>query len=118
MSAQPLLRLDGIGVGYPTPGGGTNVVVDGLSLDLAAGEIGCLLGASGCGKTTVLRAIAGFEPVLAGSIRLEGERIADARVGLPPEKRRVGMMFQDYALFPHLDVAGNIGGTFIPTVCR
>ena len=108
MSAQPLLRLDGIGVGYPTPGGGTNVVVDGLSLDLAAGEIGCLLGASGCGKTTVLRAIAGFEPVLAGSIRLEGERIADARAGLPPEKRRVGMMFQDYALFPHLDVAANV----------
>ena len=108
MSAQPLLRLDQIRVGYPAPGG-VKVVVDGLSLELEAGAIGCLLGASGCGKTTVLRAIAGFEPLLAGSLELQGERIADAKAGLAPEQRRVGLMFQDYALFPHLDVAANVG---------
>jgi len=109
VSAQPLLRLDGIRVGYPAQRGGVNVVVDGLSLELQAGEIGCLLGASGCGKTTVLRAIAGFEPLLAGSMELQGERIADAHGGKPAEQRRVGLMFQDYALFPHLDVAANVG---------
>ncbi|NLG58710.1 MAG: ABC transporter ATP-binding protein [Gammaproteobacteria bacterium] len=103
-----MLRLDGIRVGYPVPGGDTKVVVDGLSLELGAGEIGCLLGASGCGKTTVLRAIAGFEPLLAGRMELQGELIATAHAGQPPEQRRVGMMFQDYALFPHLDVAANV----------
>ena len=108
MSADPLLRLDAIRVGYPSPGGGMNVVVDGLSLDLEPGAIGCLLGASGCGKTTVLRTIAGFEPLLAGQVQLLGEVIARAGAGLPPEKRRVGMMFQDYALFPHLDVEANV----------
>src|SRR5690606_41676191 len=108
VSAQRLLRLDGIRVGYPVPGGDTKVVVDGLSLELGAGEIGCLLGASGCGKTTVLRAIAGFEPLLAGRMELQGELIATAHAGQPPEQRRVGMMFQDYALFPHLDVAANV----------
>ena len=107
MSGQVLLRLDGVRVGYPAPGG-VKVVVDGLSLALEAGGIGCLLGSSGCGKTTVLRAIAGFEPLLAGRLELEGQLIADAHGGLPTEQRRVGMMFQDYALFPHLDVAANV----------
>ncbi|HRP71456.1 MAG TPA: ABC transporter ATP-binding protein [Luteimonas sp.] len=104
-----LLDIAGIRVGYPAPGGGIKVVVDGLSLALAAGEIGCLLGASGCGKTTVLRAVAGFEPVLAGRIVLDGVALSTADATLPPERRGVGMMFQDYALFPHLDVAGNVG---------
>ncbi|MGY0560695.1 MULTISPECIES: ABC transporter ATP-binding protein [unclassified Luteimonas] len=107
MSDQTLLRLDDVQVGYPTSAG-MKVVVDGLSLELQAGEIGCLLGASGCGKTTVLRAIAGFEPLIAGSLELEGKPIADAHGGMAPEQRRVGMMFQDYALFPHLDVAANV----------
>ncbi len=107
MSA-PLLQLDAIDVAYPGPGG-PKVVVDGLSLQLEAGAIGCLLGASGCGKTTVLRAIAGFEPVRAGSITLDGDRVSGVGLSLPPERRRVGMMFQDYALFPHLDVAANVG---------
>jgi iron(III) transport system ATP-binding protein len=109
VTGPALLRLDSIRVGYPQPGGGTNVVVDGLSLELEPGGIGCLLGASGCGKTTVLRAIAGFEPLLAGRMELQGEVIADGPSGQPPEMRRVGMMFQDYALFPHLDVAANVG---------
>jgi iron(III) transport system ATP-binding protein len=107
-AAAPLLRLRGIRVGYPAAVG-MHVVVDGLSLALARGEIGCLLGASGCGKTTVLRAIAGFESLLAGSIELDGETVAGDGRELPPELRRVGVMFQDYALFPHLDVAANIG---------
>ncbi|HEY4530626.1 MAG TPA: ABC transporter ATP-binding protein [Luteimonas sp.] len=105
---QALLDIADIRVGYPAPGGGTRVVVDALSLALGAGEIGCLLGASGCGKTTVLRAVAGFEPVLEGSIEVQGQRVAAAGLSLPPEKRSVGMMFQDYALFPHMDVAANV----------
>src|SRR3546814_5017276 len=91
--------IDGIEVGYPAPGG-LRVVVDALSLALEEGAIGCLLGASGCGKTTVLRAVAGFEPVQAGRIDVQGRRVAAAGFSLPPEQRSVGMMFQDYALFP------------------
>src|SRR3546814_4418326 len=75
---------------------------------LEEGAIGCLLGASGCGKTTVLRAVAGFEPVQAGRIDVQGRRVAAAGFSLPPEQRSVGMMFQDYALFPHLDVDDNV----------
>ncbi len=105
---DPLLDIAGIRVGYPAPGGGTRVVVDGLSLSLGAGGIGCLLGASGCGKTTVLRAVAGFEPVLEGSIDVQGRRVAASGLSLPPEQRSVGMMFQDYALFPHMDAAANV----------
>jgi iron(III) transport system ATP-binding protein len=103
-----VLQVEGIRVGYPSAGG-MRTVVDGLSLALPQGDIGCLLGASGCGKTTVLRAIAGFEPVQAGRIALQGREIATPQAALPPEQRRVGVMFQDYALFPHLTVAGNVG---------
>ncbi|AIO33451.1 ABC transporter family protein [Burkholderia cenocepacia] len=83
-------------------------MVDGLSLALPRGDIGCLLGASGCGKTTVLRAIAGFEPVRAGRIVLDGAAVATPTLDVPPERRRIGMMFQDYALFPHLSAADNV----------
>ena len=83
-------------------------VVQQLDLHLNAGDIGCLLGPSGCGKTTTLRAIAGFEPVHAGSIELAGETISRPGFTLAPEKRRIGMVFQDYALFPHLSVAENV----------
>src|SRR3546814_15915293 len=72
------------------------------------GGIGCLLGASGCGKTTVLRAIAGFEPLRAGSISLGDAYLSEVGRQLAPERRNVGMMFQDYALFPHLTVGKNI----------
>ena len=88
---------------------GSNEVIRGLSLSLAKGTIGCLLGASGCGKTTVLRCIAGFEPVQAGEIWLNGQLVSRRGVRTPTEARRVGMVFQDYALFPHLTVAENIG---------
>lgn len=83
-------------------------MVQDLDLHLNAGDIGCLLGPSGCGKTTTLRAIAGFEPVLAGQIELGGEVISRPGFTLAPEKRRIGMVFQDYALFPHLDIAANV----------
>jgi iron(III) transport system ATP-binding protein len=102
-ATPPLLSLQAASVAY-----GRQTVVADLSLDLARGEIGCLLGASGCGKTTVLRAIAGFEPLRTGRMLLDGREIATAGDGLPPEARRVGMMFQDYALFPHLDAAANV----------
>jgi iron(III) transport system ATP-binding protein len=82
--------------------------VDGLSLSVEQGEIACLLGASGCGKTTVLRCIAGFEPVSAGSIQIGGVKVSSENTHVPPEQREVGMVFQDYALFPHLSVAQNV----------
>jgi iron(III) transport system ATP-binding protein len=85
------------------------VIFAGLSFGVAAGSIACLLGPSGCGKTTALRAIAGFEPVYAGSITLDGRTLSAPGMTLPPEQRQVGMVFQDYALFPHLSVAANIG---------
>jgi len=87
---------------------GTRKAVDGLSLRLERGSIGCLLGPSGCGKTTALRCIAGFEPVTAGSISAHGRILADADRFVPPELRRIGMVFQDYALFPHLNAADNV----------
>src|SRR5688500_10977387 len=87
---------------------GKQEVVRGLSFSLARGAIGCLLGPSGCGKTTVLRCIAGFEPVHIGSIRLAGKIVSGPGVMVPPELRRIGMVCQDYALFPHLSVAENI----------
>lgn len=97
------LELVGIDLAY-----GTHRVVRGLSLRLEKGRIGCLLGPSGCGKTTVLRSIAGFERVLAGEIRLDGVVVSRKDHHLPPERRRIGMVFQDYALFPHLTISGNI----------
>jgi len=83
--------------------------VDGVSLGLRAGDIGVLIGPSGCGKTTLLRAVAGLERACSGSIRLEGETVSDGQHHMPAEQRRIGMVFQDYALFPHLDVARNVG---------
>ena len=98
-----LLKLRDLACGYQD-----QRVVQNLNLHLNAGDIGCLLGSSGCGKTTTLRAIAGFEPVHEGEIVLAGEVISKAGFTLAPEKRRIGMVFQDYALFPHLTVADNI----------
>lgn len=87
---------------------GDRVVVRGLSMHVKRGSLVCLLGPSGCGKTTVLRAIAGFHPLDAGEIQLNERPVSSPGFTLPPEKRRLGMVFQDYALFPHLDVANNI----------
>ena len=82
--------------------------VDGADLCVARGEFLGLLGPSGCGKTTLLRLLAGFERPDAGEVRLEDEPVATPRMFVPPEKRRVGMVFQDYALFPHLTVGENV----------
>jgi iron(III) transport system ATP-binding protein len=87
---------------------GDHEVVRGLSFSLAPGAIGCLLGPSGCGKTTVLRCLAGFEPVTSGTIALAGRVVSTPSLRVPPEQRGVGMVFQDYALFPHLTVARNV----------
>jgi iron(III) transport system ATP-binding protein len=102
------LKLEKIALAYDTPDGRVPVVND-FSMCLKQGHIGCLLGASGCGKTTVLRAIAGFEPLRAGSISLGDVALSTADTQVEPENRHVGMMFQDYALFPHLSVEKNIG---------
>ncbi len=98
-----LLDVERIRVSY-----GAHTVVHTLSFSLAQGRIGCLLGPSGCGKTTVLRAIAGFEPLAAGEIRIDGQAVSRVGRTLAPERRQVGMVFQDFALFPHLSIAANI----------
>jgi len=87
---------------------GAKPVLRGVSLRLARGELACLLGPSGCGKTTLLRLVAGFESPASGSIEVQGELLSDAGRVVPPERRRMGMVFQDFALFPHLDVADNV----------
>lgn len=79
-----------------------------ISFSAREGEILCLLGPSGCGKTTILRAIAGFEPVRSGEIFLSGRLVSSSSQTIPTEERHVGMVFQEYALFPHLRVADNI----------
>lgn len=84
------------------------LVIDRVSLTMGRGEVHCLVGPSGCGKTTTLRLIAGLERVQQGRIRIRGRLVAEPGRGLPPEKRRVGLMFQDFALFPHLTVAENV----------
>jgi iron(III) transport system ATP-binding protein len=88
---------------------GGREIVRAVSFELEAGAIGCLLGPSGCGKTTVLRAIAGFEPVTRGAILIRGREVSGPNRTLAPESRRIGMVFQDFALFPHLTVARNVG---------
>ena len=101
----PALEIDKICFEYP----GHGPVCWNFSLTLAEGDIGCLLGPSGCGKTTVLRCIAGLEPVQDGEIRLQGKVVSRPGHTAPPELRRVGFVFQDYALFPHLTVGDNVG---------
>jgi len=98
-----ILGVDEISVAYDN-----NQVVNKVSFSLNKGEIGCLLGPSGCGKTTILRAIAGFESIKNGTISLCDAIVSDTKSNLPPEKRNIGMVFQDFALFPHLSISKNI----------
>ena len=102
--ASSVLELRHISCAYETG----RPAVQGISFAAREGEILCLLGPSGCGKTTVLRAIAGFEPVRSGQIFLSGQLVSSPDVMTPTENRRVGMVFQEYALFPHLRVQDNI----------
>ncbi|PVA07984.1 ABC transporter ATP-binding protein [Thalassorhabdomicrobium marinisediminis] len=83
-------------------------VVDGVSLTVMPGQVTCLLGPSGCGKSTTLRMIAGIEKQDSGEIWVDGQLICDGTHRVPPEGRGIGLMFQDFALFPHLSVAGNV----------
>jgi len=98
-----MLQVKNVSIAY-----GKNVVVQGASLQLEKGEIGCFLGPSGCGKTTLLRSIAGFEPLTQGKIQLNDKTVSSTEVNLAPEKRNIGMVFQDFALFPHLNIADNV----------
>ncbi|MEM9852605.1 MAG: ABC transporter ATP-binding protein, partial [Pseudomonadota bacterium] len=84
-------------------------VVEAVSLRLSAGEVVCLLGPSGCGKSTTLRIAAGVDRQDAGRVLIDGEEVSSARFHAPPEARGVGLMFQDFALFPHLRVGENVG---------
>jgi iron(III) transport system ATP-binding protein len=104
----PALVLKALTLSYRSPSASQNVVQD-LSIAVNRGEIISLLGPSGCGKTTVLRAIAGFQPVQSGCIVLMQREVSSPTIHVPPERRKIGMVFQDYALFPHLDVAANVG---------
>jgi len=99
MSAEAFLQIRNVVKDFDG-----NRAVDNVSIDIAKGEVFALLGSSGCGKTTLLRMLAGFETPTSGTITLEGRDLA----GLPPYARPMNMMFQSYALFPHLTVADNI----------
>ncbi|MFO7571181.1 MAG: ABC transporter ATP-binding protein [Gaiellaceae bacterium] len=99
-----MIRLEGA-----TKRFGDVTAVDGASLCVARGEVVALLGPSGCGKTTLLRLVAGFERPDGGRVSVSGRSVAGGGDFVPPEQRRVGMVFQDYALFPHLSVRDNVG---------
>jgi iron(III) transport system ATP-binding protein len=108
------LEIDHVTIRYPGSQAG-HPAVHRVSLTLQHGQIGSLIGPSGCGKTSMLRAIAGLEHIREGRIAIEGKPLSDAESGgnsgfhLAPERRQIGMVFQDYALFPHLSVAENVG---------
>jgi iron(III) transport system ATP-binding protein len=104
LPVDAMICIDGVSKRF-----GATVAVDEAVLTVERGECLALLGPSGCGKTTLLRLIAGFEEPDAGRIGVAGETVAGAGVFVPPDRRHVGMVFQDYALFPHLTVAGNVG---------
>ena len=89
--------------------GSSEPAVKQISLSVDSGSIVTLLGPSGCGKTTTLRLIAGFERADSGEVKLAGRVVSDIYTWIPPERRGIGMVFQDYALFPHLNVRDNIG---------
>jgi iron(III) transport system ATP-binding protein len=105
MEASPILRLKNVTKKYANS---SNLAVDSVNLTLKQGELLGLLGPSGCGKTTLLRIVAGFEKISQGEVELAGTIICDRNCNIPPEKRNTGMVFQDYALFPHLTVSENI----------
>lgn len=100
---EALLQLEGVYCAYDD-----SAVVADLTFHINKGDIACLLGPSGCGKTTTLRAIAGFESINGGSIELNGMQVSAPGHLVPPEKRSLGMVFQDYALFPHLTIKENV----------
>ena len=106
-----ILQVDNVTQWFPSQ---NKAAIENFSLDLHQGELLSLLGPSGCGKTTLLRLIAGFDQPQVGRICLSGSEVSCARCNVPPEQRQVGMVFQDYALFPHLTVAQNIAFGLLP----
>ena len=104
MSALPRLEVANLTRSYDG-----RRAVDDLSLAVGPGQVTCLLGPSGCGKSTTLRIIAGVERQDAGEVCVEGQPISNDSINVAPEERRIGLMFQDFALFPHLSVADNVG---------
>ncbi|MGB5202095.1 MAG: ABC transporter ATP-binding protein [Sedimenticolaceae bacterium] len=100
---MPLLKVEDVSAGY-----GAAHVIQSLTFIVNRGEIVSLLGPSGCGKTTALRAIAGFEPISKGQILIAQKPASAPGMTIPPEQRSIGMVFQDFALFPHLTIADNI----------
>ncbi len=106
--ALPALTIRQLTCSYDSVYSNQHSVLQDLNLTVEQGEIVCLLGVSGCGKTTLLKAIAGLLPLSKGQMQLKGNVIDDGDIWLAPEKRNIGMIFQDYALFPHLTVADNI----------
>lgn len=110
MNSNPtLISLENIVIQFPKQdGAGIVEIVKGLSFSLPQGNIACLLGPSGCGKSTILRAICGFEPLQAGEIKIHGKLVSSQHIHIPPADRKVGMVFQDFALFPHLTVLENV----------
>lgn len=98
-----LLNLNQVNIHY-----GAHHVIKNVDLELIEGDIACLLGSSGCGKTSLLRSIAGFETPSHGQIKIRDNIVNDKNINAPPEKRCMGMVFQDFALFPHLDIRKNI----------
>jgi len=104
---DPLLHVEDLRLAYKGSDVGREAV-RGVTFSLPHGAIGCLLGPSGCGKTSVLRCIAGFETPQAGRIALAGLEVSSPAASVPPEKRRIGMVFQEHALFPHLTAGRNI----------
>ncbi|MEP5761029.1 MAG: ABC transporter ATP-binding protein [Litoreibacter sp.] len=100
---SPRLKLSNVSKGF-----GSVPVVRDVSLEVSAGEVTCLLGPSGCGKSTTLRIIAGVETPDAGEIFVDGTTVSSENLSVPPEERSIGLMFQDFALFPHLSVSKNV----------
>jgi iron(III) transport system ATP-binding protein len=98
-----MLEINNLSLGY-----GQQNVLQNISIELEQGEIGCFLGPSGCGKTTLLRAIAGFKSVQGGSINVDGRVVSNAEKQLPAAQRKIGVVFQDFALFPHMSVLKNV----------
>lgn len=103
IDTTPLLKVHKVSKSF-----GDNQVAKEVSFSLQKGEIGCLLGPSGCGKTTLLRIVAGFEAIEAGCVNISGMEVSAPGLNVVPEKRSIGMVFQDYALFPHLSVFENV----------
>ena len=108
-SSTTLISLENIAIQFPKQDGhGILEVVKDLSFRLPKADIACLLGPSGCGKSTVLRAICGFEPLQAGEIKIYDKTVSSKSIFISPAERKVGMVFQDFALFPHLTVLENV----------